>query len=140
MIESVHNNYLHLNYYFKVFIQHIFSEWPEKKSFLGLSGNSKGMDYIQEQLMPPTKTWKAPRDIPTLLTFFFFAITQVRLFRWSTVFASPLIIFTNVLEKTWLMFLWCPNKGIRFWWFIERKAEGNVSLLFWFIPVWDWYV
>ena len=42
MIETVHNNYLHLSYYFKTFIQHIFSEWPEKMS-LGLEvERSKG--------------------------------------------------------------------------------------------------
>ena len=26
VIKTVQNNYLHLNYYFKIFIQHIFSE------------------------------------------------------------------------------------------------------------------
>ena len=42
VIKTVQNNYLHLNYYFKMFIQHIFSEWPEKL-FLGLEvERSKG--------------------------------------------------------------------------------------------------
>ena len=58
----------------------------------------KGMDYIQEQLMPPTKTWKAPRDIPALLTFFLPSHKYIYLDD-PPYLHPPLIIFTNVLEN-----------------------------------------